>query len=372
MTRSIIAILLTIQLLSAWGSTGHKIISKNAVRHLPPTMKQLIDQQSFLEIHSTDADTRRTNDTAMFSEQYRHYLDIDDYPNFKFLDRNFNNLITLYGWYRVKENGTNPWITVRFLDSLTAQLKRGDWNTSYQTAADIGHYVADVHNPMHATANYNGQLTNNYGIHSRYESTMINSFQSQITIGVDSVTYVSDPLEFSFQYILTAQSYVDTILKADNEAKSLSGWNGSGTAPQSYYSALWEKTKSMTFKQFQSATVHLASLWYTAWVNAGLMGKPAFVHRTNDRTPGTFTLYQNFPNPFNPSTSFHFEVAQSGPVTFHIYSIDGKQVATLVDQILGPGSYSVDWHADDFSSGVYLASITSRNVQQWKKVVYLK
>lgn len=271
MKRIVILVFVVSTAAFGWGSTGHKIINRNAVIHLPPSMQKFIDQQSFLETHSTDPDTRKnTSDTAMFSEQYRHYLDVDNYPNFHSLSRSFDTLVATYGWSRVKNNGTNPWAIVKWMDSLTALLKNGDWNTAYQVAADLGHYVADPHQPLHACENYDGQQTGNSGIHSRYETTMINNFQSQITITKDSVKYIDDVYGFVFAFILKSNSLTDSIFHADTYAKAQSG----GSYNTTYYNALWQRLGDMTKAQFQSATIDLADLWYTAWVNAGLLPKP--------------------------------------------------------------------------------------------------
>jgi len=360
------------QILLGWGSTGHKIINKGAVTHLPVTMKQFIDASAFLETHSTDADTRRTSDTAMFSEQYRHYLDVDEYPNFKNLDRSFSNLVSTYGWKRVKENGTNPWTTVWVMDSLTAQLKRGDWNAALQSGADLGHYVGDPHQPLHATINYNGYLTGNGGIHSRYESTMLNKFSAQVSISKDSVHYISDVYGFAFDYIITSNALVDSILHADNFAKAQSGWSGSGTAPAQYYDVMWQQLSEMTKTQIQSASVNLASLWYTAWVNAGLISAPTSVKKISAAKPTTSHLHQNYPNPFNPTTTVAFDVAERGAVTVEIISLDGKLIRTLVAQDFEAGTYSVDWDASHVSSGTYLCRLTSGNRTQIKKLLFVK
>lgn len=361
-------VIFSVQVLFAWGSVGHKIVNKNAVKHLPSSMQQFIDQQAFLEQHSTDADTRKTGDTAMFSEQYRHYLDVDEYPDFKNLNRNFSNLVTTFGWSRVKFNGTNPWATVEVMDSLTAQLKRGDWNAAYQSAADLGHYVGDPHQPLHATENYDGKLTGNTGIHSRYETTLLGKFQAQITITKDSVKYINDIYGFAFDYILKSNALCDSIFHADNAGKAATG----GSYTTQYYDTLWKRLGDMTKSQIQLASINLASLWYTAWVNAGLLNKPASINMISSSDPISFKLQQNFPNPFNPKTTIQFEVPNSGNVKLSILSIDGKEIASLVNTSLESGTYSVDWNADHFSSGIYFYRIETKDFTQTKKLVYLK
>jgi hypothetical protein len=98
---------------------------------------------------------------------------------------------------------------------------------------------------------------------------MINTYQNLLAVSPDSVHYIESPIDFIFDYIYHSQSLVDSVLEGDNYAKLISGWDGNGTPPSSYYEALWDRTKDFTLDQIQRATVDLASLWYTAWVNAG-------------------------------------------------------------------------------------------------------
>lgn len=264
------ALLLATAIVYAWGFTAHQFINLKAVMHLPPIMDSFAADSLFYEAHSVDPDIRRNNsDTTFLAEQWRHYIDIDDYPDFHNISHNLDTLLTQFGWEYVKTTGLNPWATVWALDSLTAQLRRGDAASAKQTASDLGHYVGDAHQPLHCTKNYNGQYTGNNGIHSRYESTMINTYEHLLAVAPDSIHYVESPIDFIFDYIYHSQSLVDSVLEGDNYAKLVSGWDGNGTAPPTYYEALWERTKDFTLDQIQRATVDLASLWYTAWVNAG-------------------------------------------------------------------------------------------------------
>lgn len=357
---------------SGWGANGHRFINRNAVYHLPGQMLLFIQDSSFFAQHASDADGRvNSSDTSMYAEAPRHYLDIDDYPDFHNLPRSMDTLIALYGWERVKDNGTLPWATQWNMDSLVNQLRRGDWTRAYLTASDVGHYAGDAHHPLHNTKNYNGQYSNNYGIHSRYESSMINTYLSQLYITPDSAHYVADKSNFIFDYILHSNSLVDTVLHGDTYAKAASGWNGSGTPPASYYAALWSYTGVITLAQMQRATEVLANLWYTAWVDAGLI-VPTGVEPPGATAPSEFHLEQNFPNPFNPTTTISYVLPVGGTVFLKIFSLDGREVTTLVGENQSAGEHRIMFDASHLASGMYMYRLQLGTFEQTKKLMLLK
>jgi hypothetical protein len=363
--------------LFGWGGVAHRFINKNATVHLPSSMQVFINQSQFFSDRSTDPDTRRDySDTSFFAEQNIHFLDIDNYPNFNvWLPRSLDSLIAIYGWRTVKDNGTIPWVIAFYVDSLSAQLKRGDWNTSYQTASDLGHYVADSHVPLHATRNYDGQYSSQKGIHSRYETQMISRYQAQLTVTKDSVRYINNVLEYAMQFILHSVSLLDSVLLADKYAAPPDGYNGITGAPSlpaDYYVKLWEKAGGFTKKQVQNATISLANLWYTAWVNAGLLSMPTGIQRITTSKPSSFTLHQNFPNPFNPATTIEFDIADRRYVKLEIFSVDGKRVAVLADAQMDAGKYAADWDAKHVPSGLYFYRLTAGEFGATKKLVIVK
>ncbi|MBZ0203393.1 MAG: T9SS type A sorting domain-containing protein [Ignavibacteria bacterium] len=91
--------------------------------------------------------------------------------------------------------------------------------------------------------------------------------------------------------------------------------------------------------------------------------------------PEKFSLSQNYPNPFNPSTKFRFQI----PVVngrdrskLTIYDLLGKEVTTLVNENLAPGTYEVDWNASNYSSGIYYYQLNSGDLTESKKMILVK
>lgn len=92
----------------------------------------------------------------------------------------------------------------------------------------------------------------------------------------------------------------------------------------------------------------------------------------NTETPLAFRLSQNYPNPFNPVTKIAYALPKSGLVTLKVYDILGKEVATLVNEVKNAGSYSVDFSASGFTSGVYFYKLESNGISDIKKMMLIK
>lgn len=88
--------------------------------------------------------------------------------------------------------------------------------------------------------------------------------------------------------------------------------------------------------------------------------------------PHDFALEQNFPNPFNPSTTIRYSLVESGHVVLKLFNINGQEHATLVDAMAGAGQYAYYLNAGDLAAGVYLYSLTTGNQLRVKKMVLIK
>ncbi len=88
--------------------------------------------------------------------------------------------------------------------------------------------------------------------------------------------------------------------------------------------------------------------------------------------PRQFKLYQNYPNPFNPITKIKFDIPISALTKIIVYDILGREVKSIVNQDLTPGSYEIDWNATNFASGVYFYRIIAGSFISMKKMVLIK
>jgi len=361
---SAIALLSLSVLLISWGSVGHKKISEAASLSFNQQMQEFQTWVTFLRDHAADADSRKGGDPT---EGPKHYIDIDNYSVFMTKGRipqTLDSVNAIYGSATVLDNGILPWATKASFDSLRNCFQRHDFTKAKVFAADLGHYVADGHMPMHITRNYNGQLTGNTDIHSRYESTMIGSYISQITYTGESIAEISNVNQYIFNYLYANYPYVDSILIADTYAKTLG--TSSSTA---YKAALWARTKGFTIPLFKRASHALAELIYTAWVQAGSPSLPGTT--STDALALTLAeLDQNIPNPFTYSSRIGYKLKTSTEVLIQVRDIKGTIVSTLVNETLPAGNYTCEWIPENLSSGLYYLVLNTGKYTQVKKMVY--
>jgi hypothetical protein len=83
------------------------------------------------------------------------------------------------------------------------------------------------------------------------------------------------------------------------------------------------------------------------------------IEHASNRQPSVFQLNQNYPNPFNPKTTISYQLRANSSVTVTVYDLLGQEIAVLVNQEQSAGSYSVDWDATKFSSGVYFYRLSA-------------
>jgi len=96
------------------------------------------------------------------------------------------------------------------------------------------------------------------------------------------------------------------------------------------------------------------------------------VEPVNTGVPEAYALSQNYPNPFNPSTEIEFKVAKAGMTTLVVYDILGRQVATLVNQNMNPGTFRAKLDGTRLASGTYIYTLTSGDARITKKMMLLK
>jgi len=104
----------------------------------------------------------------------------------------------------------------------------------------------------------------------------------------------------------------------------------------------------------------------------GAGGEAIGIQNISSETPSKFSLSQNYPNPFNPTTNIQFSMCNYQFVTLKVFDMLGREIATLVNEKLAPGSYKVTFNGMDYSSGVYFYRLTTNNFTDTKRMLLLK
>lgn len=256
-----------------WGFAVHRVINRNAVANIPSDFQEFARWATELEAMSTAADERKC---CVNGEDIRHYIDIDDYPEFfaGTFPRNYEAALAQYGRARLESNGVGPWALEESYERLVAAFTVGDWTKAVAEAADIGHYAGDLHQPLHLTTNFDGQETGQNGIHSRFETRLTGRHLTEFTPLPGPAPHLADPLARTFEWIDEIYAGLDDILAADLAAKAAAGGS---TSSDAYYNTLWERLGQDTWYWIASASRDVASLWYTAWKEAGAPALPGSI-----------------------------------------------------------------------------------------------
>ncbi|MCF7806004.1 MAG: hypothetical protein K9N46_17110 [Candidatus Marinimicrobia bacterium] len=275
-TVLLMAVLLPASLLP-WGFTAHKQVNRGAIQEVAPELLPFFKtHRSGIIERAREPDTRKDDHPE---EGPRHYLDIDYYGEYPFeaLPRNYPEAAEAYGEETIEENGLLPWRIAGCTDSLTKAFARKDTEEIIRWAAWLGHYIADAHQPLHTVLNYDGQLTGNDGIHSRYESGMLNFYFNEYEFRPRDVETVRDPVKAAFDIILESNRLNKQVIEADDIAvKPMSKQNKlrmydyyKTERDSAYFRRLYEQTSEMTWKRLDLASSRLAEFWNYAWRTAG-------------------------------------------------------------------------------------------------------
>lgn len=248
----------------AWGPAAHRLVNNWAVQTLPYEIRGFFEaNRQFLIDHANDPVSWMEKDRY---ERKRHYIYLDKYGMFPYLDlpHSFQRAVEKYGSGRINRNGLLPWHVGEYSLRLTNALKARNWEEAKLYAAALGHYVADAHDPLHTTANYDGQLTRQTGLETRFGSSLFDRYQAFFFLRPDAAAKIDDPTEYAFQAALEAHTWVEHIILADRRAlEGLPDFN------DDYFDRFYSMVGSTTVREISAAAHDAGSYWYTAWLNAG-------------------------------------------------------------------------------------------------------
>lgn len=264
-----------------WGFYAHRRINYFAVFLLPPELVKLYKPNiDFLEEHAVDPDKRRY---AVPEEGPRHYIDIDHYGAYPYpnLPRKWKDAVAKFGEDSLMMYGIVPWHIQTMLGRLTDAFKQKNFSKILKNSAELGHYIADSHVPLHANSNHNGQYTNQKGIHGFWESRVPELLaEKEFNFFIGKAQYIEKPLDYAWDRVLESAIASDSVLRFERELtrefssdQKYSFETRNGVVIRQYSSAFTiafnNKLDGMIERRMRLSIQSIASFWYTAWVNAG-------------------------------------------------------------------------------------------------------
>ena len=147
-------------------------------------------------------------------------------------------------------------------------------------SADIGHYIGDAHVPLHTTANYNGQLTGQKGIHGLWESRLVEINADDYDYFVGKAKYIDRVLDCAWDAVKGSHLALDSVLRIEKQlteefsANHKYSYEQRGSTLTKVYSrkfceAYHKSLNGMVERRLRAAILMVSSVWYTAWVDAG-------------------------------------------------------------------------------------------------------
>jgi hypothetical protein len=249
----------------AWGGRVHMDINRAAAGAVPEEMAAWGAYAKVLSRYSIQPDLWKEADKT---ESARHYLDAERYR-----DIGISNLPAEYALVAERSarrvnpgDGILPWVIVEAERNLSRAMASNDWALAARWAAALGHYVADIHQPLHTTDKFDDGNPPGTGIHPRWEEAMPKIFWRLSMLEPAPAAYVSNVWPAVLGWVGDAHGRFEDIYAADIEARKAGRDNVESRA---YYAALWDRTRELFVSQANRAATDLASLWYTAWVDAG-------------------------------------------------------------------------------------------------------
>lgn len=265
---------------SAWGFFCHRLINRHAVYILPPEMVGFYKKHiEYIVQHSVDPDKRSH---AVDGEAQKHYIDIDHYGDnpFELMPRNWKQAVEKYSEDTLQEYGILPWNIERMMYRLTDAFKNGDVDQILNISANFGHYIGDANVPLHTTHYYDGRKLYQKGVHALWETRIPELLAQDFDFFTGRAEYISKPLEKAWELVEYSHYESDSVLNIYDslflhsvQDKIFVMEERAGVVKKQYsreFCMLMEKEmRNMVHRKLRMSILMVASMWYTAWVNAG-------------------------------------------------------------------------------------------------------
>ena len=272
----LIVTLAPISFVGAWGYDGHRRINYTASRQLKGPFGQFLKKNSEpLKWYGVAPDYNKSIDKEEF---HRHFIDSDFYDQYPFdnIPEDYSSLVSKFGENNVRKYGVAPWAIIETCDRIIDLLKKNQFEAAVYNMGVLGHYISDLHMPLHNVINYNGQFSGNEGIHKRWEVHLVNKYIKNIK-PVGEIEKIDDPWAFSMKIVKESFKVHHLILEADTKARRLLTKEQAEklksydalSFEKPYLDILYQETGDLLKDRMGRAVIRLASLWQYCWEQAG-------------------------------------------------------------------------------------------------------
>jgi len=264
----------------SWGFKAHQLITQMAMFSLPKEMLTFYKSHwEELRQASIQPDIRRY---VWDDEKPRHYIDLDLYSATQqdSLKKGWNVAIIFIGEDTLMANGILPFSLETTVYELTQAFREKNERSIIRYSGDLAHYVGDAHVPLHTTANYNGQLTGQRGIHALWESRIPELESDEYSFWQTSADYIPNVRSEVWDIIYSSHAKVDSVISIEKLLSAdfmedrkytfrESGKSTIKTYSQNYVASYSKRLMGMVENQMKESAQLTANLWFTCWVNAG-------------------------------------------------------------------------------------------------------
>lgn len=267
----------------AWGFSAHRWVNEAAIHALPDPLHGFFkSHQSWLVEHAVDADRRKH---TVEGEDVKHYIDLDRYGQDQtqlqaVFPCSWQEAVENWGEDVVRENGIGPWNAIWTYRKLVDAFASLDSALILRHAADLGHYIGDLHVPLHTTENYNGQLTGQTGIHGLWETEVPERQITRYNLADVEMAPARDLSEWVWGIVFESHAAVDSVLRFERELTV--AWGDRPThayvergrvkqrlrAPD-FVDAYAEALHGQVERRMRDSVSRVAGAWWWAWVEAG-------------------------------------------------------------------------------------------------------
>jgi hypothetical protein len=266
---------------SSWGYLVHRTIHQLAIYKLPAGLQTFFyNNKETLVLDAPRPDQRRFKDST---EANKHFIDLEYYSEADryHMPQTWDEAIKKFPADTLRKYGTSPYNIIAVYDKLVRAFRNREKDSILFYAADLGHYIADAHVPLHTSLNYDGQLTHQQGVHDLWETTVPELVLNEYNLySKKKAKYIASIPKATWDIVYHTHSLLPDLFATELEvSKQFTDstkyqWQFRWGKNRRFYSSDFarvynQKLKHSINKQLLLSAENIASFWYSAWVDAG-------------------------------------------------------------------------------------------------------